>query len=112
MIVAENCVVSIRFRMTNSCGVVLEDNIDGLAIRYLQGNGEILPALEAELAGLGVKAEKDFTLSTETGYTTVDDQFSIHVIIDEVRIATAEELRDGLFLQRNEDEHCRGEGCC
>ena len=52
MHISEHTVVSIRYKMTNTRGEVLENTMAGPPIQYIQGRGNILPALEAELNGL------------------------------------------------------------
>jgi FKBP-type peptidyl-prolyl cis-trans isomerase 2 len=86
--------------MTNSKGEVLENNMDGPPIHYIQGGGNILPALEAELYGLKKGERKTIFISKEKGYET-DDEFIAEVIIDEIRQATGQELKEGLlqFMQ-------------
>ena len=84
MHILEHTVVSIRFKMTNSKGEVLENNMDGPPIHYIQGGGNILPALEAELYGLKKGERKTIFISKEKGYET-DDEFIAEVIIDEIQ---------------------------
>jgi len=112
MIVAEKHVISIRFRMVNSRLEVLQDNMDGLPIHYLHGHGDILPALEAELAGMQVREMKEIYLSRENGYAELDDDFTFQVIIDQIRLASADEIRYGLVRQDTGNKNCGAEGCC
>ena len=44
MQILEHSVVSIRLKMTNSKGEVLENNLEGQPIQYVQGGGNILPS--------------------------------------------------------------------
>lgn len=111
MKIEDKTVVSIRYKMENSKGEILEDILDGLPINYLHGHGTILPALEAELKGLDEGEEKQIFLSKETGFKDLDDEFHIRVIIDKVRYANEEELKKGLNPGLS-DDYCGPEGCC
>lgn len=92
MKIEEKRAVSIRYKIKNSKGEVLENSIDGPSITYLQGSGKILPSLEAELLGLEAGDEKIILISKDQGYEETQDDFTVEVIIDEVRKATEEEL--------------------
>jgi len=111
MKIEDKTVVSIRYKMENSRGEVLEDILDGLPINYLHGHGTIFPSLEAELKGLNEGEEKQIFLSKETGYQDLDDEFHIWVVVDKVRYASDEELEKGLNPVLS-DGYCGPEGCC
>lgn len=111
MKVQEKTVVSIRYKMENSKGEILEDILDGLPISYLHGKGSILPSLEQELTGLNEGEEKEIFLSKENGFQDLDDEFHILVVVDKVRYASEEELEKGINPQLPED-YCGSQGCC
>jgi FKBP-type peptidyl-prolyl cis-trans isomerase SlyD len=99
MKVSNKSVVSLRYRMINSKGLILENTLEGPSIEYLHGGGKILPALEAELTGLKAGEEKRVLITKDRGYDGLDDEFSIDVIIDHIRDATEEELKQGIMPQ-------------
>lgn len=109
MQISEHTVVSMRFKMKNSRGEVLENIMEGPPIHYLHGSGTILPALEAELNGLKAGDGKAIFISKDQGYDGIDDEFNVEVIIDAVRRATEKELMEGLSPQVK-DEYC-GPNC-
>lgn len=111
MKVKDKTVVSIRYKIENSKGEILEDNLDGLPINYLHGVGSILPSLEAELEGLNEGEEKQILLSKEKGYKDLDDQFHIKVVVDHIRFATEKEVEEGLNPEVS-GGYCGPEGCC
>lgn len=111
MKVEDKTVVSIRYKMQNSKGEILEDNLNGLPVNYLHGIGSILPALEAELEGLKEGEEKQIFFSKEKGYKDLDDEFYIKVVVDCIRLATDKEIEGGLNPQVA-DNYCGPEGCC
>jgi len=104
-------VVSIRYKMSNSSGEVLEDILSGLPISYLHGRGDILPALEAALYGLKEGDKKAISISNQMGYDEVDDEFYIEVIIDQIRLATTEELENGLKPKISSNSCCLNGYC-
>ena len=104
MQVKNNTVVSVRYRMKNSKGEILEDIMESLPIAYLHGSGRILPALEEKLIGLKTGDERSFNLSQQEGFSEVDDCFSFEIIVDDVRPATEEELTVGQILEKYKDE--------
>lgn len=103
MKVKKNTVVSIRYRMRNSKGEMLEDTMESKSIAYLHGSGRILPALEENLIGLRIGDKRTFNLSQDD-CSEVDDCFSFEVIVDDVRSATEEELKIGQILKKYKDE--------
>lgn len=110
MEIQDKTVVSLRFRMKNSKGEVLEDILDGPPINYLHGGGNILPLLEAALTGLKATDQKLILISKNEGYEGMDDNFSIEVVVDDVRPATEKEIEKGLVPLVSDS--CGPEGCC
>ncbi|WP_181308643.1 hypothetical protein [Rufibacter sp. XAAS-G3-1] len=106
MQIAANTVVSIRYKMQKSKGEILENILEGSPVEYLHGAGNILPALEADLVGLGAEDTKQVYLSRDAGFTEMDDDFSFDVVIDAVREATEEEITNGYPHEEIEIEDC------
>ncbi len=109
MKVANKSVISIRYRMKNSKGEILEDIMDGSPISYLHGTGQIMPLLEINLAGLKSGDRKNFVISSENGFPGMDDEFYFEVIIDSIRHANKEELEKGKIFEaytQNCDANC------
>jgi FKBP-type peptidyl-prolyl cis-trans isomerase 2 len=84
--------------------------MEGAPIHYIQGGGNILSALEAELNGLKKGDCKTIFISKEKGYDEADDEFIVEVIIDEIRQATAQELKEGLLQATRLTIDCH-DGC-
>ena len=110
MHITKNTVVSIRFRMETTAGDVLEDIMDEQPLNYIHGSGEILPALEEGLSGLKAGERKSIFISKENGYSGLDDDYSVEVVVDQVRPATEDELARG--LSPDQDNEACDEGCC
>jgi hypothetical protein len=88
--VSKDKVVSLRYRMFNGRGELLEDSMEGAPISYLHGSDGIQPILQVQLEGLVAGSRRSVALAKDTGLT--DDDFSFDVIVDEVREALPEEL--------------------
>ena len=103
MLVRKDTVVSLRYIMKDSNGEIIEDTINSKPTDYLHGSGNILPSLESLLEGLAAGTKKSFTIHPEQ----LTNPLHFEVIVDEVREATAEEIRTG----RPGKKEC-GPGCC
>lgn len=73
-VIADGSKVSIEYTLTLDGGEVADTNVGRDPLTYEQGAGQLLPALEAELAGLGVGDAKKVDLSAEQGYGPVRDE--------------------------------------
>jgi len=60
--------VSLEYTLTLEDGSVADTNVGGDPLKYEHGKGQILPALEKELAGMEVNDTKQVTLPPEKGY--------------------------------------------
>ena len=111
MEIADKMIVSLRYVMKNNKGEELENIMGGLPVSYLHGSGNILPALEAGLAGLKTGEKKSLSISGEMEQSVPGNDFHFDVIIDEVRMATENEIQKGKPIWENEKNEC-GPGCC
>ncbi len=64
--------ISIEYTLKLPDGSVADTNVDGEALTYVQGQSQILPALESQLAGMKVGESKHVALSAAEGYGEVD----------------------------------------
>jgi len=71
MQITENCVVSIRYTLTNSEGESIEENA---SMDYLHGNNNIVPGLETELTGKSIGNSLKVTVTPETGYGKINPE--------------------------------------
>jgi FKBP-type peptidyl-prolyl cis-trans isomerase 2 len=65
-------------------GDVTESNVDGEPLVYTQGGGQILEALETELAGMHVGEKKVVQLSPAQGYGEINQEAFQELPIDQV----------------------------
>lgn len=73
-VIAAGSQVSIEYTLTLDDGEVADTNVGGTPLKFEQGAGQILPALESELLGLGVGATKEVDLTAEQGYGPVNEE--------------------------------------
>ena len=90
MRISKNSVVSIRYIIKNSVDVVLENTMTNLPVSYLHGSPGIQPLLQTQLEGLKAGDKKIVCLTASSGLTNED--FIFEVMIDEVRVASNEEV--------------------
>lgn len=100
-------VVALRFVMKNDAGEVMEDIMEQQPVEYLHGSGSILPSLEKGVEGLreGDNKHLDFIMGSGENY-------SMDVVIDKLRPATAEELLQGKPEEKQPDGACGPDCCC
>ena len=103
MLVRKDTVVSLRYIMKAHNGEIIENTTNSKPLEYLHGSGNILPSLESVLEGLAAGAKKSFTIHPEQ----LTNPLHFDVIVDEVREATAEEIKTG----QPDQKEC-GPGCC
>ncbi len=73
MKIAENCVVSIHYTLTDNDGNVIDSSSGREPLKYLQGAGNIIPGLERELVDCAIGESKVVTVQPADGYGEVED---------------------------------------
>jgi FKBP-type peptidyl-prolyl cis-trans isomerase SlyD len=68
MLIAENCVVSIHYELTNDAGEVLDASAAGEPLTYLHGAHNIIPGLENQLLGKTAGEQLTVTVQPQDGY--------------------------------------------
>jgi FKBP-type peptidyl-prolyl cis-trans isomerase SlyD len=101
MEITKETVVSLRYIMKNDAGEEIENTMTGPAVQYVHGSGKILPQLEAMLEGLQTGDKRSVTVELPA-------TFHFAIEIDQVRMATPEELEAG---SPGAVGNC-GPGCC
>ena len=82
MKIAEACVVSIHYTLTNSEGETLDSSSDGEPLSYLHGAGGLIPGLERELAGKESGDQFKATIQPEDAYGEVNPALIQEVPLD------------------------------
>ncbi len=111
MEIANKTVVVLRYIMKNSKGEELENIMESEPVKYLHGSGVILPQLESYLEGMKVGDKKSLSFKKENDSSSFTDEFHFDIIIDEVRMATKNELLTGKPSNQSQNDSC-GSGCC
>lgn len=68
MQIANNCVVSVEYQLTNQAGKVLDSATAAAPLEYLHGAAGILPTLERALAGKNAGDAFDVTITPDQGF--------------------------------------------
>ncbi len=74
MQVADRCVVSIHYTLTNDAGEVLDSSQGGEALAYLHGQGSIIAGLESALTGKQAGDKLDVRVEPAQGYGERDER--------------------------------------
>jgi FKBP-type peptidyl-prolyl cis-trans isomerase SlyD len=64
--------VQLEFTLKDDAGKVLESNKGGAPLNYVQGEQQLIPGLERELAGMHAGEEKQIVVKPEDGYGPVE----------------------------------------
>ncbi|MCR6651889.1 MAG: peptidylprolyl isomerase [Cellvibrionaceae bacterium] len=72
MKVANDCVVSIHYTLTDDDGNVIDSSRESQPLNYLHGAGNIIPGLERELAGCEIGTHKVVKVQPADGYGEID----------------------------------------
>ncbi len=68
LVVEKGRTVSIEYTLTLDDGTVADSNVNGEPLRYEQGAGRLLPAVEQALAGMKAEERRQFTIAPADGY--------------------------------------------
>ena len=94
-------VIGFHYTLKNEAGEVLESSDGGDPMLYLAGSGQILPALDKELAAMSVGDKKSVTLAAKDGYGEVNPALKKNIKIGQFPEGT--EVKKGFqFRASNE----------
>lgn len=68
MLIGDNSVVSIHYKLTNDGGETIDQSQEGQPLTYLHGSSNIIPGLENELTGKVAGDSFKATVTPENGY--------------------------------------------
>ena len=105
MVIADQKVVSIHYTLTNDDGDLIDKSSDGEPLSYLHGAGNIIPGLEAALAGKSEGDKLSVSVEPEQGYGTRNDALIQEVsreIFDGV-----ENIQEGMQFQAHSEQGTR-----
>lgn len=75
--IKKDMVVSIKYRLTNNAGEVLDEADSKDPFSYLHGHQQVIPGMEQGLEGLKKGDTKKLTITPEDGYGEVNDQLKL-----------------------------------
>lgn len=102
MKIAENCVVSIHYRLTNDEGEELDASADGDPMVYLHGADNIIPGLEDALEGRGVGDQLEVTVQPEDAYGPLDPD--LVQVVPRSAFKGVDKLEPGMQFQMEDPE--------
>jgi FKBP-type peptidyl-prolyl cis-trans isomerase SlyD len=73
-VIKDGSTVSIEYTLKLDDGSTADTNVGGEPLTYVHGEQQILPALEAQLAGMKPEETREVTLSAEEGYGPVREE--------------------------------------
>jgi FKBP-type peptidyl-prolyl cis-trans isomerase SlyD len=97
MKIAESCVVSIHYTLTNSEGETLDSSAGGEPLAYLHGAGGLISGLEKELTGKETGDQFQATIQPEEAYGEVNPELIQEVPLDV--LSGIDNLTVGMQLQ-------------
>lgn len=102
MKIANNCVVSIHYTLTDDAGQTLDSSSGGDPLNYLHGSNGLIPGLERELAGREQGDSFKASIQPEDAYGVPNPELVQDVPLE--ALAQIENLAVGMQLQsRTED---------
>jgi len=99
MQIAKDTVVTIDYELFGPAGEVLDSSRGGEALAYLHGHGQLVPGLEAALAGSTAGAELEVDVSVEQGYGPRDDTLVIEVARGDIGIEGELPVGEQLWIE-------------
>ncbi len=99
--VKENIVVAIDYTLTVD-GEIIDSTKDREPLEFLQGHGNIIQGLEAEMLGMAIGESKDVAVSPEDGYGESDEEAFLEIPTNQFPENIPAEL--GIELEIQDDE--------
>ncbi|CAG0938011.1 FKBP-type peptidyl-prolyl cis-trans isomerase SlyD [Gammaproteobacteria bacterium] len=101
MQIADRCVVSLEYRLSNDRGELLDSSPAGEPLDYLHGAEGILPLLEQALAGRSAGERFDITITPEEGFG--EREARLIEVVPRAAIAHADQITLGMQVDREGD---------
>lgn len=102
MKIANNCVVSIHYTLTNDAGKELDSSAGDKPLSYLHGAANIVSGLEGALEGCVAGDEFNVTVQPEQGYGNINPDLIQSV--PRSAFDTVEDLQVGMQLQATDSK--------
>jgi FKBP-type peptidyl-prolyl cis-trans isomerase SlyD len=95
MQIGNNTIVSMHYQVATSEGEQVDKSQEGQPLVYLHGHGQIIPGLEAALAGHSVGETVEAELAPEVAYGEYDEDLDIRVGKDAFPADVQQKLEPG-----------------
>ena len=82
MMVGKDTIVSMNYQVATSDGEQVDQSVEGQPLVYLHGHGQIIPGLEASLAGKAAGERIETELAPEVAYGAYDPELDLRVGTD------------------------------
>ena len=102
MRIANNCVVSLNYRLTNAAGQLLDSSPQGEPLEYLHGSEGLLPLLESALAGKAAGDAFDVTITPEEGFG--ERQPRLVEVLSRETVGGAEQVQVGMQVNKEAED--------
>lgn len=105
MVIADQKVVSIHYKLTDDDGQVIQDSTGGDPLSYIHGAGNIIPGLESALAGKSEGDKLNVSVDPDQGYGARND-----ALIQELPrnvFEGIEEIQEGMQFQAHSEQGTR-----
>lgn len=99
--VADNLVVTMDYTLKVENQIIDSSKENG-PIRFMQGNGEIIPGLERQINGLALGKNQTFTVSAKEGYGEFEDDRLVDIPRDEFPESIS--LKPGVQLKMKDED--------
>lgn len=102
MVIDDQKVVSIHYKLTDDDGQVIQESSDGEPLSYLHGSGNIIPGLESALSGKTEGDKLNVSVEPEQGYGARND-----ALIQELPrnvFEGVDEIQEGMQFQAHSDQ--------
>lgn len=102
MKIEKNSVVAMHYTLKNNDATVLDSSEGREPLVYIQGNGNLIPGLEAELEGKQANDILDVSIAPELGYGVRHE--GLIQVLPKAQFAGVPELKPGMQFQANTEQ--------
>ncbi|HSS66633.1 MAG TPA: peptidylprolyl isomerase [Gammaproteobacteria bacterium] len=102
MVIADQKVVSIHYKLTDDDGQVIQESTGGEPLSYVHGAGNIIPGLESALSGKAAGDKLNVSVEPEQGYGSRNE-----ALIQELPrkvFEGIEDIQEGMQLQAHSEQ--------
>jgi len=102
MVIADQKVVSIHYRLSNDDGQIIQESAGGAPLSYVHGAGNIIPGLESALSGKTAGDKLNVSVDPEQGYGARNDALIQELPRDVFE--GVEDIQEGMQFQAHSEQ--------